>query len=90
MLPDVNVLNSFKGRQGGLDMCIGKEGENDSLKRHMKDVPGWLRSKKRLVTTALDLARPGVSPRAARLAQSEETSERHVQASYARKQAASA
>ena len=51
----------------------------------MKDVPGWLRSKKRLVTTALDLARPGVSPRAARLAQSEETSERHVQASPSQK-----
>ena len=51
----------------------------------MKDVPGWLRSKKRLVTTALDLARPGVSPHATRLAQSEETSERHVQASPSQK-----
>ena len=66
-------------------MCIGKEGENHNLERHMKDIPGWLRSKKRLVTTALDLARPGVSPHATRLAQSEETSERHVQASPSQK-----
>ena len=90
MLPDVSALNSFKGRQGGLDMCIGKEGEYENVKRHIKDVPGRLRSKKRLVTTALNLARPGVTLHAASLVQRKETCERHVQARFARKQAASA
>ena len=50
-------------------MCIGKEEEYENVKRHIQDVLRWLRSKKRLITTALDLARPAVSPHAARLAQ---------------------
>ena len=71
-------------------MCIEKEREYKNVKRHMKYVLRWLRSKKHLVTAALDLARPGVTPHAASLVQRDETCKRHIQARGARKQAASA
>ena len=73
--------------QGGINMCIGKEGEYENVKRHIQDVPAWLCSKKRLITTALNLVRPGVTPHVASLVQGEETCEQNVQARSARKQA---
>ena len=71
-------------------MCIKKEGEYDLVKRHTQDVLRWLLSKKRLITMALNLARPGMTSHAASLVQCDETCEWHVQARSARKQAASA